>query len=52
MIVRAAASLVDEDLMHHVEVCARAGAPDAVFGIAPEELVRVTGRMVADLRES
>jgi len=34
------------------EVWARVGAPDAVFGIAPEELVRVTGGTVADLRES
>ena len=46
------ATLIDEDLMRHDEVWAGAGGPDAVFGIAPEELRTATGGRVADLRES
>jgi prolyl-tRNA editing enzyme YbaK/EbsC (Cys-tRNA(Pro) deacylase) len=45
-------TFIDTDLMAHDEVWAGAGAPDAVFGIAPEELRRATQGSVADLRES
>lgn len=45
-------TFVDPDLMTHDEVWAGAGAPDAVFGIAPGELVRASGGTVADFRES
>jgi prolyl-tRNA editing enzyme YbaK/EbsC (Cys-tRNA(Pro) deacylase) len=46
------ATFVDPELMTHHEVWAGAGTPDAVFGIAPHELVRVSGGTVADFRES
>jgi prolyl-tRNA editing enzyme YbaK/EbsC (Cys-tRNA(Pro) deacylase) len=45
-------TFIDPDLMVHGEVWAGAGAPDAVFGIAPQELRRVTGGDVADFGES
>jgi prolyl-tRNA editing enzyme YbaK/EbsC (Cys-tRNA(Pro) deacylase) len=45
-------TLIDADLMAHDEVWAGAGAPDAVFGIAPDELRRATQGTVAGLRES
>jgi Cys-tRNA(Pro) deacylase len=44
--------VVDRDLLHHERVWAAAGLPDAVFAIAPTELVRVTGGTVADLAEA
>jgi prolyl-tRNA editing enzyme YbaK/EbsC (Cys-tRNA(Pro) deacylase) len=45
------ATFIDDDLMRHDEVWAGAGGPDAVFGIAPEELRTATGGTVVDLRE-
>jgi prolyl-tRNA editing enzyme YbaK/EbsC (Cys-tRNA(Pro) deacylase) len=47
---RAMRVLVDRDLMHHDVVWAAAGAPDAVFPIAPEDLVGASGGEVADLK--
>ena len=44
--------LVDRDLMAHEQVWAAAGLPDAVFPIAPHELLRVSGGRVADLAEA
>ncbi len=35
--------LMDRDLMEHPVVWAAAGAPDAVFPVAPAELARATG---------
>jgi prolyl-tRNA editing enzyme YbaK/EbsC (Cys-tRNA(Pro) deacylase) len=43
--------LVDEDLMGFREVWAAAGTPDSVFPIAPEDLVRASRAVSADLRE-
>ena len=43
--------VVDRDLLAHERVWAAAGLPDAVFAIAPTELVRVSGGTVADLAE-
>jgi Cys-tRNA(Pro) deacylase len=43
--------VVDRDLLAHERVWAAAGLPDAVFAIAPEELVRVSGGTVADVAE-
>jgi len=43
--------LVDRDLLGYAEVWAAAGTPDAVFGISPEELLRASGGVPADLRE-
>ena len=39
----------DEDLLAHREVWAAAGTPDAVFPLAPSDLVRVSGATVIDL---
>lgn len=41
---------VDEDLLTYDEVWAAAGTPRHVFGVAPKDLVRVTGGTVATLR--
>jgi prolyl-tRNA editing enzyme YbaK/EbsC (Cys-tRNA(Pro) deacylase) len=40
-------TFVDEDLMGHEVVWAGAGAPNAVFPIAPGDLVRLSGGVVA-----
>jgi prolyl-tRNA editing enzyme YbaK/EbsC (Cys-tRNA(Pro) deacylase) len=40
-------TVVDEDLLRHDVVWAAAGTPRAVFAIAPERLVAVTGARVA-----
>jgi prolyl-tRNA editing enzyme YbaK/EbsC (Cys-tRNA(Pro) deacylase) len=44
------ATFVDEDLLGYDEVWAAAGTPRHVFGVRPEELVRVTAGTVAPLR--
>jgi prolyl-tRNA editing enzyme YbaK/EbsC (Cys-tRNA(Pro) deacylase) len=43
-------TFVDRDLLSHRQLWAAAGTPDAVFPIEPEDLVRITGGTVADLR--
>lgn len=43
---------VDEDLLTYDEVWAAAGTPRDVFPLAPSELVRITGGIVAALRAS
>ena len=43
--------LVDRDLLAFDEIWAAAGTPNAVFRIAPDELLRITGGLVADVRE-
>jgi prolyl-tRNA editing enzyme YbaK/EbsC (Cys-tRNA(Pro) deacylase) len=45
-------TVVDRDLLGHDVVWAAAGAPDAVFGTTPEELVATSGGQVADVRET
>lgn len=42
---------VDRDLLQYDEVWAAAGTPNAVFPIGPDELVRVSGGTVADIKE-
>jgi prolyl-tRNA editing enzyme YbaK/EbsC (Cys-tRNA(Pro) deacylase) len=42
--------LMDRDLLGYQELWAAAGAPDTVFPIGPDELLRVTGARVADLK--
>jgi prolyl-tRNA editing enzyme YbaK/EbsC (Cys-tRNA(Pro) deacylase) len=42
--------LMDRDLLGYDRLWAAAGTPDAVFPIAPAELLRVTGAKVADLK--
>jgi Cys-tRNA(Pro) deacylase len=44
--------LVDRDLLVHPRVWAAAGLPDAVFAIAPDDLVRASGGQVADIAAS
>ena len=44
-------SFVDRDLLQHPEVWAAAGTPNTVFPIHPEDLVRVTGATVADVKQ-
>jgi prolyl-tRNA editing enzyme YbaK/EbsC (Cys-tRNA(Pro) deacylase) len=43
--------LVDRDLLAHQVLWAAAGLPDAVFAIAPDDLVRVSGGRVSELHE-
>jgi prolyl-tRNA editing enzyme YbaK/EbsC (Cys-tRNA(Pro) deacylase) len=44
------ATFVDEELLGHDEVWAAAGTPRDNFCLAPADLVRITGAVVADLR--
>jgi prolyl-tRNA editing enzyme YbaK/EbsC (Cys-tRNA(Pro) deacylase) len=43
--------VVDRDLLAHDRVWAAAGLPDAVFPIAPDALVRISGGSVAELAD-
>lgn len=45
------AVVVDADLMGHRTVWAAAGLPDAVFSIAPADLLRASGGRLVDLAE-
>ena len=45
-------TVVDEDLLKLEEVWAAAGTPDSVFSLRPGELLRASGGMSADFRES
>jgi Cys-tRNA(Pro) deacylase len=48
---RALAVLVDRDLASHERLWAAAGLPDAVFAIAPDDLVRASGGRIVDIAE-
>jgi Cys-tRNA(Pro) deacylase len=43
---------IDEDFFQFEVIWAAAGTPNAVFAITPDDLVRVTGGQVADLKVS
>lgn len=43
--------LCDHDLLHHEVVWAAGGTPDRVFALSPQDLVRVSGAIVADVAE-
>jgi Cys-tRNA(Pro) deacylase len=43
---------IDEDLVGYELIYAAAGAPDCVFPLTPDDLLRATGGRVADLKES
>lgn len=43
---------VDEDLLRHDLIYAAGGAPDCVFPLTPDDLLRATGGRVADVKES
>lgn len=44
-------TFIDRDLLQHAEIWAAAGTPHAVFPLTPQDLVRITGGTVADVRE-
>jgi len=44
-------TLIDEDLMAYQDIYAAAGTPKAVFRLSPQELLRITGGELMDLRE-
>ena len=44
--------LIDQDLLQYEEIWAAAGTPNAVFRTTPEELARITGGEIMDLRET
>ena len=50
-LARSATVVIDRDLLAHERVWAAAGLPDAVFPIAPADLVRASGGTVVDLAE-
>jgi prolyl-tRNA editing enzyme YbaK/EbsC (Cys-tRNA(Pro) deacylase) len=43
-------TFIDRDLLQYDVVWAAAGTPHHVFPIAPQELVRITGGIVVDLK--
>ncbi|HEX2915258.1 MAG TPA: YbaK/EbsC family protein [Chloroflexia bacterium] len=43
-------TFVDEDLMQYPEIWAAAGTPNAVFGLTPQELVKITGGQVVTVK--
>lgn len=44
-------TLIDQSLLRFATVYAAGGTPNAMFPVAPDELVRVTGGQVADVHE-
>jgi len=45
-------TLVDEDLLQYEEVFAAGGTPEAIFKTTPDDLLRMTGGKVADVKEA
>lgn len=45
-------TLIDEDLMAHEEIFAAAGTPHTVFRLTPQELVRLTGGTLMDVKQA
>jgi prolyl-tRNA editing enzyme YbaK/EbsC (Cys-tRNA(Pro) deacylase) len=43
-------TVIDRDLLAHDELIAAAGTPNAVFRLTPDELCRVTGGVVEDVK--
>ncbi len=41
---------IDEDLLSHDEIWAAAGTPNAVFGLLPADLVKMTGGRVTSIK--
>lgn len=44
-------TIIDQDLFNFADIWGAAGTPYAVFPTTPQELQRITGGMVADIRE-
>lgn len=49
---RPLAVLMDRDLLHYATVYAAAGTPHAVFAVAPERLLQITGAAAVDLAQA
>lgn len=43
--------LIDQDLMSYTEIWAAAGTPFSVFNITPDNLVRITGGRIVDIKK-
>ncbi len=43
--------LIDQDLMPYTEIWAAAGTPFSVFNITPDNLVRITGGRIVDIKK-
>ena len=43
--------LIDEDLFEHEDIWSAAGTPNAVFATTPDELAKITGGRVVDVKE-
>ncbi|MFC4157834.1 YbaK/EbsC family protein [Chitinimonas lacunae] len=43
--------LIDQDLLQYPHVWAAAGTPNSVFRLTPDQLVRLTGGRVADIKQ-
>ena len=41
---------IDEDLLNYDEIWAAAGTPNAVFGLLPADLVKMTGGQVTSIK--
>lgn len=44
-------TFIDEDLLQYPEIWAAAGTPHAVFRIAPQELVVITGGRICEIKQ-
>ena len=45
-------TLIDQDLMQYEEIFAAGGLPEAIFRTTPQDLLRMTGGQVADVKEA
>lgn len=44
-------TLIDQDLMQYEEIFAAGGIPEAIFKTTPQDLARMTGGQLADVKE-
>ena len=43
-------TFIDQDLLQYTEIWAAAGTPNAIFRLTPDELVRMTGGQVVEIK--
>ena len=43
-------TFIDQDLLQYTEIWAAAGTPNAIFRLTPDELVRMTGGQLVDIK--
>jgi prolyl-tRNA editing enzyme YbaK/EbsC (Cys-tRNA(Pro) deacylase) len=43
-------TFIDQDLLQYAEIWAAAGTPNAIFRLTPDELVRMTGGQVVEIK--